>query len=95
VQDDKSLHAGCPVIKGHKWSATKWIRAEHFYMHGEKMDEEQADPKKRAVQLLMRQHLLLQQLSQAQAQQMELLRYTEEEHKLQEKKAGTGTSTAR
>jgi len=23
--DSKSLHAGCPVIKGEKWSATKWM----------------------------------------------------------------------
>eukprot|EP00775_Hariotina_reticulata_P010978 gene10978-11133_t len=26
TKDTKSLHAGCPVIKGDKWSATKWIR---------------------------------------------------------------------
>lgn len=24
--DPKSLHAGCPVVRGNKWSATKWIR---------------------------------------------------------------------
>ncbi|KAG6430567.1 hypothetical protein SASPL_108637 [Salvia splendens] len=28
--DSSSLHAGCPVIKGNKWSSTKWIRVhEH------------------------------------------------------------------
>ncbi|CAI7782683.1 unnamed protein product [Closterium sp. NIES-54] len=26
--DPKSLHAGCPVIRGNKWSATKWIRVQ-------------------------------------------------------------------
>ncbi|CAI5495508.1 unnamed protein product [Closterium sp. Naga37s-1] len=29
--DLKSLHAGCPVISGEKWSATKWIRVDAFY----------------------------------------------------------------
>lgn len=24
--DPKSLHSGCPVLKGSKWSATKWMR---------------------------------------------------------------------
>ncbi|XP_020087345.1 probable prolyl 4-hydroxylase 4 [Ananas comosus] len=28
--DPKSLHAGCPVIEGEKWSATKWIRVASF-----------------------------------------------------------------
>ena len=28
--DDASLHAGCPVIKGEKWSATKWIHVRPF-----------------------------------------------------------------
>ncbi|KAK1433131.1 hypothetical protein QVD17_10037 [Tagetes erecta] len=26
--DPTSLHGGCPVIKGQKWVATKWIRNE-------------------------------------------------------------------
>lgn len=26
--DSNSLHAGCPVVAGTKWSATKWIRQE-------------------------------------------------------------------
>lgn len=26
--DLQSLHAGCPVIKGEKWSATKWIHVD-------------------------------------------------------------------
>jgi hypothetical protein len=30
TKDMHSLHGGCPVIKGDKWSATKWIRVhEH------------------------------------------------------------------
>lgn len=24
------MHAGCPVIKGEKWSATKWIHVQPF-----------------------------------------------------------------
>lgn len=30
VPDTMSLHAGCPVIKGEKWSATKWIHVDSF-----------------------------------------------------------------
>ncbi|KAL6610406.1 hypothetical protein ACP70R_040375 [Stipagrostis hirtigluma subsp. patula] len=30
TKDPSSLHAGCPVIKGEKWSATKWIRVASF-----------------------------------------------------------------
>ncbi|KAK9086617.1 hypothetical protein Syun_029011 [Stephania yunnanensis] len=28
--DPNSLHAGCPVIEGEKWSATKWIHVDSF-----------------------------------------------------------------
>ncbi|KAG6483694.1 hypothetical protein ZIOFF_060346 [Zingiber officinale] len=28
--DPLSLHAGCPVIEGEKWSATKWIHVASF-----------------------------------------------------------------
>ncbi|XP_049932177.1 probable prolyl 4-hydroxylase 3 [Nymphaea colorata] len=28
--DPMSLHAGCPVIKGSKWSSTKWIHVNEF-----------------------------------------------------------------
>lgn len=28
--DAKSLHAGCPVVKGNKWSATKWLRVHEY-----------------------------------------------------------------
>ncbi|XP_068658554.1 prolyl 4-hydroxylase 2-like [Aristolochia californica] len=31
--DTSSLHAGCPVIKGEKWSATKWIHVDSFDKH--------------------------------------------------------------
>ncbi|XVE82005.1 hypothetical protein DITRI_Ditri15bG0112400 [Diplodiscus trichospermus] len=30
VPDPSSLHAGCPVIEGEKWSATKWIHVDSF-----------------------------------------------------------------
>ncbi|KAK4283570.1 hypothetical protein QN277_000507 [Acacia crassicarpa] len=30
IPDPKSLHAGCPVIEGEKWSATKWIHVDSF-----------------------------------------------------------------
>ena len=29
--DQKSMHAGCPVVKGTKWTATKWIHARPFH----------------------------------------------------------------
>ncbi|XP_008778322.1 probable prolyl 4-hydroxylase 3 [Phoenix dactylifera] len=28
--DPLSLHGGCPLIKGNKWSATKWIRVHEY-----------------------------------------------------------------
>lgn len=28
--DPASLHAGCPVVEGEKWSATKWIHVQSF-----------------------------------------------------------------
>ncbi|KAK3271236.1 hypothetical protein CYMTET_20403 [Cymbomonas tetramitiformis] len=28
--DNKSLHASCPVIKGNKWTATKWLRVNKY-----------------------------------------------------------------
>ena len=28
--DPASMHSGCPVIKGEKWTGTKWIHAEAF-----------------------------------------------------------------
>ena len=28
--DPKSMHAGCPVLRGTKWTATKWIHARPF-----------------------------------------------------------------
>uniref|UniRef100_A0A0D6QZA4 procollagen-proline 4-dioxygenase n=1 Tax=Araucaria cunninghamii TaxID=56994 RepID=A0A0D6QZA4_ARACU len=30
ITDSSSLHAGCPVIEGEKWSATKWIHVDSF-----------------------------------------------------------------
>ena len=31
----RSLHTACPVIKGTKWSAAKWIHVGHYAMGGE------------------------------------------------------------
>lgn len=28
--DHASLHGGCPVLKGKKWSATKWMRVQEY-----------------------------------------------------------------
>ena len=28
--DGRALHGGCPVVKGEKWVATKWIRDKCF-----------------------------------------------------------------
>lgn len=30
IPDTRSLHAGCPVLEGEKWSATKWIHVDSF-----------------------------------------------------------------
>ncbi|TVU19939.1 hypothetical protein EJB05_36121, partial [Eragrostis curvula] len=47
--DSLSLHAGCPVIKGEKWSATKWIRVASFdkvyHSGGNCTDENESCPK--------------------------------------------------
>ncbi|XP_039141417.1 probable prolyl 4-hydroxylase 3 [Dioscorea cayenensis subsp. rotundata] len=29
--DTTSLHGGCPVLKGYKWSSTKWLRVNKYY----------------------------------------------------------------
>lgn len=31
VQDSASMHTGCPVLSGTKWSATKWIHTDPFH----------------------------------------------------------------
>ncbi|XP_039020380.1 probable prolyl 4-hydroxylase 10 [Hibiscus syriacus] len=28
--DPSSLHGGCPVIRGNKWSSTKWMRVQEY-----------------------------------------------------------------
>lgn len=30
IPDPSSLHGGCPVIEGEKWSATKWVHVDSF-----------------------------------------------------------------
>ncbi|XVF58180.1 hypothetical protein PTKIN_Ptkin07bG0042600 [Pterospermum kingtungense] len=32
--DPSSFHGSCPVVKGEKWSATKWIHVRHFDKQG-------------------------------------------------------------
>ena len=29
-EDSSSLHGGCPVIRGSKWTATKWMRVGYY-----------------------------------------------------------------
>lgn len=29
-EDSYSMHTGCPVLKGVKWTATKWIHSKPF-----------------------------------------------------------------
>lgn len=29
-EDSYSMHTGCPVLKGVKWTATKWIHSRPF-----------------------------------------------------------------
>ncbi|CAK0751576.1 hypothetical protein CVIRNUC_002078 [Coccomyxa viridis] len=43
-QDDASIHTGCPVLQGVKWTATKWIHTEPFHPEwlSEKMDTSNA-----------------------------------------------------
>uniref|UniRef100_A0A1D1YH63 procollagen-proline 4-dioxygenase n=1 Tax=Anthurium amnicola TaxID=1678845 RepID=A0A1D1YH63_9ARAE len=31
--DPSSLHGGCPVIRGNKWSSTKWIRVHEYKVY--------------------------------------------------------------
>eukprot|EP00798_Chlamydomonas_sp_ICE-L_P022154 gene22154-29216_t len=38
--EERSMHGACPVVKGEKWSMTKWIHAEHYDMAGDKYDTE-------------------------------------------------------
>ncbi|OVA15962.1 Oxoglutarate/iron-dependent dioxygenase [Macleaya cordata] len=33
--DPSSLHGGCPVIKGDKWSSTKWMHVGHHHVKAE------------------------------------------------------------
>lgn len=40
----KSLHTACPVIKGIKWSAAKWIHVGHYAMGGEKWERIEQHP---------------------------------------------------
>ncbi|KAG2443592.1 hypothetical protein HXX76_001943 [Chlamydomonas incerta] len=49
----KSLHTACPVIKGVKWSAAKWIHVGHYALGGERpeMIEQHPQPKVRPSDL--------------------------------------------
>ncbi|GFR44577.1 hypothetical protein Agub_g5852 [Astrephomene gubernaculifera] len=46
----RSLHTACPVIRGIKWSAAKWIHVGHYAMGGERpeMIEQHPQPKVRS-----------------------------------------------
>uniref|UniRef100_A0A6U1L3D7 procollagen-proline 4-dioxygenase n=1 Tax=Tetraselmis chuii TaxID=63592 RepID=A0A6U1L3D7_9CHLO len=39
--DKYSLHAGCPVLRGTKWSATKWIHVRPFGVDGMEAEHEE------------------------------------------------------
>lgn len=30
VEDEASMHASCPVVRGEKWTATKWLHTDVF-----------------------------------------------------------------
>ncbi|PNH01678.1 Prolyl 4-hydroxylase subunit alpha-1 [Tetrabaena socialis] len=49
----KSLHTACPVIKGTKWSAAKWIHVGHYAMGSERPEliEQHPQPKVKAQDL--------------------------------------------
>ena len=49
--EKKSLHTACPVIKGVKWSAAKWIHVGHYAMGNEQAQyvEQHPDPLPKAV----------------------------------------------
>jgi prolyl 4-hydroxylase len=36
--EERSMHGACPVLKGEKWSMTKWIHGSHYNMGGDKYD---------------------------------------------------------
>ncbi|GLI66473.1 hypothetical protein VaNZ11_010316 [Volvox africanus] len=40
----KSLHTACPVIRGIKWSAAKWIHVGHYAMGGERPESIEQHP---------------------------------------------------
>ncbi|KAL9269159.1 putative prolyl 4-hydroxylase 10 [Drosera capensis] len=44
--DPSSLHGGCPVIRGNKWSSTKWIRIEGLSVIQRPFDEGQVTARK-------------------------------------------------
>lgn len=39
TRDIASLHAGCPVVKGVKWIATKWMRVGHYRDWGDPQEQ--------------------------------------------------------
>lgn len=48
--EDRSMHGACPVLKGEKWSMTKWIHSG-WYRMGDKYDEEQSAYLERLAEL--------------------------------------------
>jgi len=45
--EERSMHGACPVVKGEKWSMTKWIHGGHYNMGGDKYDEEANEYKRK------------------------------------------------
>ena len=33
LEDDRMIHAACPVVKGTKWAVNKWIRYRGQFLH--------------------------------------------------------------
>ncbi|KIZ01824.1 hypothetical protein MNEG_6137 [Monoraphidium neglectum] len=54
TQDKAALHAGCPVVKGTKWIATKWIRVGRYHDWGDP-DETPEDARATGRQAAARQ----------------------------------------
>ncbi len=43
--EKRSLHTACPVIKGVKWSAPKWVHVGHFAAPGERVSGSSNHPR--------------------------------------------------
>ena len=48
-KDEDSLHGSCPVLKGEKWSSTKWLHVVPFGARGSEVVKEKWNPKSKNV----------------------------------------------